>query len=74
MCSSTVYLYTSNDPIIEASSGIKFAPFNIGYPKLKEHAEATNNTTENKWELVFDFSKKSEGANFSVMDPADFQT
>jgi len=54
--SSSVYLYTSNDPIIEASSGLKFAPFKIGYPGLKAHAEAAGLTTENKWELIFDFS------------------
>ena len=56
MCSSTVYLYVANDPVIEASRGLRFAPFNIGYPKLKEHAEAAGLTTVNKWELVFDFS------------------
>ena len=73
MCSSTVYLYTANDPIIEASRGLKFAPFNIGYPKLREHAEASENVTENKWELIFDFSQKTE-ANFTVMDPSEFAT
>ena len=34
--SSTIYLYAANDPIIEASSGLKFGPFNLGYPKLAE--------------------------------------
>ena len=34
--SSSVYLYAANDPIIEASSGLKFGPFNLGYPKLRE--------------------------------------
>jgi hypothetical protein len=36
--SSTIYLYAANDPVIEASSGLKFAPFNIGYPHLRQHA------------------------------------
>ena len=55
--SSTVYLYCSNDPVIEASRGLRFAPFNVGYPGLRQHAEAAElSTVENKWELVFDFS------------------
>ena len=54
--SSTIYLYCSNEPVIEASSGVRFAPFNIGYPGLKENAEAASLTTQNLWELVFDFS------------------
>ena len=39
-CSTTLYMYTMNDPVIEASSGLKIAPFNIGYPKLIEQAKA----------------------------------
>lgn len=55
--SSTVYLYASNDPVIEASSGLKFAPYDLAYPKLKEHAEAAGlDVNVNRWELVFDFS------------------
>jgi hypothetical protein len=72
VCSSTVYLYTANDPIIEASTGLRFAPFNIGYPKLREHAEVSGNTTENKWELVFDFSNSSGGKNFTMVAPEEF--
>ena len=72
--SSTVYLYTANDPIIEASTGLRFAPFNIGYPKLREHAEVSGNTTENKWELVFDFSSAGGEKNFSMVSPEEFST
>lgn len=36
--SCTIYLYAANDPVIEASSGLRFAPFNIGYPHLREQA------------------------------------
>ena len=35
-CSSSIFLYAANDPIIEASSGLRFGPFNLGYPKLAE--------------------------------------
>jgi hypothetical protein len=38
-CSCTIYLYAANDPVIEASSNLRFAPFNIGYPLLREHAQ-----------------------------------
>ena len=38
--SSTVYLYAANDPIIESSSNLTFAPYNVAYPLLDEHAKA----------------------------------
>ena len=63
-----------NDPVIEASSGLTFAPFNIGYPKLREQCEAAKlNPAVNRWELVFDFSHKGED-NHKMMEPADFKT
>ena len=37
--SSTVYLYVLNDPIIESSAGVKFAPYNVAYPLLDEHVK-----------------------------------
>lgn len=70
---SSIYLYAANDPIIEASKGLKFAPFNLGYPKLKEHTEAAElNPNENKWELVFDFSETGE-THFSVIPPSEWK-
>jgi len=36
--SSTVFLYVNNDPIIESSSNLKFAPYNVSYPLLDKHA------------------------------------
>ena len=39
---STVYLFAANDPIIESSSDLTFAPFNLAYPLLDEHAKAAN--------------------------------
>ena len=74
IASSSIYLYTANDPVIEASNGLKFAPFNIGYPKLREHAVAAElDPNENKWELVFDFSLKGE-ANYTVIPPEEWKT
>lgn len=65
-------MYAANDPVIEASSQLRFAPFNLGYPHLREQAEkAQLDPAINKWELVFDFSNKGE-SNFSVIDPSEW--
>jgi len=62
-----------NDPILEASSGLKFAPYNITYHGLKEQALLAGlDPNENKWELLFDFSA-SNAANFEVMDASEFK-
>ena len=77
LCSSTVYLYTSNDPVIEASRGLKFAPFNLGYPGLRQQAEAAElPVSENKWELVFDFSALTgdDSEKFVQMTPEEWST
>jgi len=56
-----VYLYALNDPVIEASNNITFAPFNVAYHGLKEQMEkAELKPDENRWELIFDFSVKTE--------------
>jgi protein XRP2 len=70
----TIYLYAMNDPVIEASSGLTFAPFNLGYPKLREQARTANlDISINRWELVFDFSRKSED-NHKMLEPSEFKT
>jgi len=67
-------LYAANDPVIEASSNLKFGPFNLSYPKLGEHAAAAElNPNENKWELVFDFTDKGS-PNYTVIPPAEWKT
>ena len=47
--SSKVYLYTSNDPIIEASRGLQFGPYNIGYPGFN-----ITNTTADQAQNLFE--------------------
>ena len=60
-----VYLYALNDPIIESSSNLTFAPYNVAYPLLDEHAKTVGfDTSVNKWDLIFDFNKKDSGLNF----------
>ena len=67
-----------NDPVIESSSNVCFAPFNIGYPGLAAHAEAagyTGASMPNKWELIFDFTQSASGVdNFTQIEPEDWQT
>lgn len=37
--SSTIFLYAANDPIIESSQNLKFAPYNVAYPFLDEQVK-----------------------------------
>jgi Tubulin binding cofactor C len=71
--SSTVYLYVLNDPIIESSANITFAPYNVAYPKLDEHVRSVGFDPQvNKWDLIFDFTTSEKKLNYQLMDPADF--
>ena len=45
---SKLWLYTPNDPIVESSSDLIFAPYNFKYPQLKEHVD--------KAELIGEFT------------------
>lgn len=58
--------------MIEASSNLRFGPFNMTYPHLKEHAErAKLDPLVNKWELIFDFSLKDK-QNYEVIPPSEW--
>ena len=73
MTNTKVFVYTPNDPIVESSSNITFAPFNMRYPFLKEHSDAANITGDfvdddgktvtktNHWNQIFDFTKRDDG-------------
>ena len=78
---SHILLFTPNDPIIESSSNLTFGPYNLKYPQLKQHAEASQLTGTfidddgkkqqkvNKWNLIFDFTKQESGDNnFKIVD------
>ena len=77
-------MYTPNDPIIESSSQLTFAPYNLKYPFLKEHSDSANITGEyidddknkvtktNHWNSVFDFTKKEE-SNFTLLNKNEFR-
>jgi len=52
-----VFLYSKTDPIIEASHGMRLAPFNAAYPGLGAHMLAARlEPRHNHWRRVFDFS------------------
>jgi len=83
---SKVNLYTPNDPIIESSHGLTIGPFNWKYPLLRKHSElaevigdfkddsGTMVTKTNKWNLIFDFTKKEDGTlNYELQSPEDFK-
>ena len=80
-----IWLYCVNDPIVESSSALSFAPYNLQYPQLEEHAikadlvgtfkddEGVTQKRVNKWNLVFDFTKNEDGpANFGLMGTDNF--
>ena len=39
---SQIWLYTPNEPIVESSSELVFAPYNFKYSYLKQHVEAAS--------------------------------
>jgi hypothetical protein len=53
--SSTIYLYAANDPIIESSNNLKFAPYNVAYPYLDQQV-ATVGFDVSKYLNIYDQS------------------
>ena len=39
---TTIYLYAANDPVIESSDSLVFAPYNLTYPEQRQHAANAN--------------------------------
>ena len=83
---SKLWLYTPNDPIVESSSDLIFAPYNFKYPLLRQHvdkAELIGEFTDddgvvqkkvNKWSQIYDFTKREDDAlNFKLLDPSEFK-
>lgn len=66
--------------MIESSTNLTFAPFNVGYPRLRDQAkEAEIDPNENKWELIFDFTpikndEDENAKNYQIMPPNDWKT
>jgi hypothetical protein len=52
-----IFLYSKTDPVVEASHGMVFAPFNGVCPNLDASMRAANLEPQyNHWQRVFDFS------------------
>ena len=84
---STVYVYSPNEPIIESSSNLVFAPYNLKYPWLKLHSEKADVVGEftdddgvvqkkvNRWNQIHDFTKRTDGKlNYKLLPPGQFST
>ena len=70
---SRIYLYAMNDPIIESSDNLVFAPYNVAYNGLAAHAASAGlDTQTNKWDQIFDFTEKEAGKNFELLPAAQF--
>jgi protein XRP2 len=69
----TFYLYAQTEPIIETSTGMKFAPFKGGYAEQAAHMAAANlNPTINLWWGLFDFNDEAKtGKNWSYVPDAE---
>ena len=72
---SKVYLYCGNEPVIESSASLTFAPYNFKYPGLVKQADAAGLHKEvNKWDLIFDFTKQESGElNYQIMEPKEWK-
>jgi len=85
LTNSKVFLYTPNDPIVESSTNLTFAPYNFKYPLLEDHSnsavilgkftdeEGVVQEKVNKWNLIFDFTKNESKDNFKLMKPSSFK-
>ncbi|KAI9987130.1 hypothetical protein PInf_023005 [Phytophthora infestans] len=59
---ASVYLYSSTEPIIETSSGLRFACFPLTYFSLQEQfRQAKFSPWNNKWSEIFDFTPDHGG-------------
>jgi hypothetical protein len=82
LINSKLWLYTPNDPIVESSNNLTFAPYNFKYPHLKQHVDKAQLIGEftdddgviqkkvNKWSQIYDFTKKEdETLNYQLLKP-----
>eukprot|EP00741_Cyanophora_paradoxa_P004980 tig00000842_g4828.t1 len=56
-----VFLFAGTEPVVEASSSMRFAPWNGAYPCASAHfAAAKLNPADNRYAAVFDFNKDDD--------------
>eukprot|EP00762_Andalucia_godoyi_P008371 ANDGO_07355.mRNA.1 Protein FAM188A homolog len=57
----TVFLYCATEPIIETSTGLKFAPWNAAYKHQGVHFERAGlDPGASQWDRIFDFNKDQD--------------
>jgi len=68
-------MFVANNPCIESSDGIDIAPFNLAYPLLDKHCSSAGlNIQENHWDLVHDFTERTDGTkNYSIIQPVNWK-
>ena len=72
---STVNLFVANNPCIESSSNVQFAPYNLAYPRLDYHCRSAGlKIAENHWDLIHDFTENDNGQlNYSIVHPDQWE-
>ena len=69
----TIRLFTSTEPVIESSSGLRFQCFNLNWASLKTQMPlAKLSPYNNKWSRIFDFTKNDDGTlNYEFVKDED---
>tara|TARA_B110000285_G_scaffold196856_1_gene228091 strand:+ start:276 stop:674 length:399 start_codon:yes stop_codon:yes gene_type:complete len=77
LVNSRVNLYVSNEPVVESSTNLTFAPYNWQYTKQDEHIQAAGLDKQmevNRWNLIHDFTPKGEGElNYVELDTEEWE-
>lgn len=64
-----LYLMCDTQPIIESSSGMKFACLQFSYPQLEEQMKSAGlSVYNNLWYRVYDFTPLDQGNNWSLIN------
>jgi hypothetical protein len=72
---STFYIYSMSEVHIEYSNGLKFAPFNGGYPDHLKHLNAANlDPQHNLWYDIFDHNDPAKDKlNWSLLPVSEYE-
>jgi hypothetical protein len=70
-----VNLFAGNNPCIESSENVFFAPFNLAYPQLDQHVRSAGlNIEENHWSQIHDFTENDDGQpNYGFVEPGEWE-
>lgn len=71
----TFYIFSMSEVHIEFSKGLKFAPFNGGYPEHAKHLQAANlNVTQNLWYDIYDHNDSAKTReNWSLLPDSEWE-